>query len=205
MRFQLNIDKLMFETDGVWDMPLLEAAQTTFTGAEEVIPFNYAITERQPQNKGVHFFLDDYQFERVWTCPEKYGEILKRFKFVLTPDFSLYRNYPKIMQMFNHYRKQWCGCFFQSLGIDVIATACWSDEDSFEWCFDGMPQDTAVALSSVGTQMNKLAKRLFLAGYEKMKEKLHPRQILFYGQIPEELKKEELVKIASFSEERFRR
>lgn len=133
----------------------------------------YAITERQPQNKGVHFFLDDYQFERVWTYPEKYGEILKRFKFVLTPDFSLYRNYPKIMQMFNHYRKQWCGCFFQSLGIDVIATACWSDEDSFEWCFDGMPQGTAVALSSVGTQMNKRAKRLFLAGYEKMKEKLH--------------------------------
>lgn len=70
MRFQLNIDKLMFETDGVWDMPLLEATQTTFTGAEEVIPFNYAITERQPQNKGVHFFLDDYQFERVWTYPE---------------------------------------------------------------------------------------------------------------------------------------
>ena len=66
MRFQLNIDKLMFETDGVWDMPLLEATQTTFTGAEEVIPFNYAITERQPQNKGVHFFLDDDQFERVW-------------------------------------------------------------------------------------------------------------------------------------------
>ena len=64
---------------------------------------------------------------------------------------------------------------------------------------------TAVALSSVGTPRNNRAKRLFLAGYEKMKEKLHPRQILFYGQIPEELKKEELVKIASFSEERFRR
>ena len=85
MRFQLNIDKLMFETDGVWDMPLLEAAQTTFTGAEEVIPFNYAITERQPQNKGVHFFLDDYQFERVWTCPEKYGEILKKHGFRWSP------------------------------------------------------------------------------------------------------------------------
>lgn len=53
MRFQLNIDKLMFETDGVWDMPLLEAAQTTFTGAEEVIPFNYAITERQPQIRNI--------------------------------------------------------------------------------------------------------------------------------------------------------
>lgn len=26
MRFQLNIDKLMFETDGVWDMPLLRAS-----------------------------------------------------------------------------------------------------------------------------------------------------------------------------------
>lgn len=39
----------------------------------------------------VHFFLYDYKFERVWKNPENDLEKLKRYRAVLTPDFSVYR------------------------------------------------------------------------------------------------------------------
>ena len=41
-------------------------------------------------NRIVHFFLYDYKFEKVWKEPEKQVERLKRYKAILTPDFSMY-------------------------------------------------------------------------------------------------------------------
>lgn len=67
--------------------------------------FNYALKEKQPENIGVHFFLHDYQFERVWKYPDRYTECLSKFAFVLSPDFSPYADIPKALKVFNIYRK----------------------------------------------------------------------------------------------------
>ena len=71
-------------------------------------------------------------------------------------------------------------------GIKVIPTISWSDESSFEWCFDGEPIGGTVAVSSVGTQNNKHAKELFLNGYNEMMKRLEPETVIFYGTIPQE-------------------
>lgn len=70
----------------------------------------------------------------------------------------------------------------------MIPTVCWSDEKSFEWCFDGEPVGSTVAVSSVATQNNKTAKAAFLTGYEAMCDRLRSEAILFYGNVPEECK-----------------
>ena len=67
----------------------------------------------------------------------------------------------------------------------MIPTISWSDEASFEWCFDGEPVGGLVAVSSVGTQMNATARALFMAGYKEMLKRLNPSGILFYGFVPE--------------------
>lgn len=56
---------------------------------------------------------------------------------------------------------------------------------SYAWCFDGDPVGGMVAVSSVGTQMDKESKRLFRAGYDRMLERLAPSAILFHGDIPD--------------------
>lgn len=71
-------------------------------------------------------------------------------------------------------------------GIEVIPTICWSDEESFEWCFDGEPQGGTVAVSSVGTQRNKQSKQLFINGYNEMIKRLQPETVIFYGNVPDE-------------------
>jgi hypothetical protein len=152
---------------------------------------------------GVHFFLDDYQFNRCWNAPDKYIPILQKYKCVLSPDFSLYADFPKAIQIYNHYRKHWLGAYWQLNGIEVIPTICWSDKDSFEWCFDGEPVGGTVAVSSVGTQRSAATKELFLAGYQEMMKKLKPTQIIFYGSVPQECEGN-IIKISAF-QDKFRR
>ena len=180
-----NLDKAVFPGVGKYDIPHIlpmEVEQPV-----EMIGFNFAAKYKHPERVGIHFFLKDYQFSRLWTSPDMYTGMLRRFRFVCTPDFSMYTDFPLALQINSHYRKHWLGAYWQSKGITVIPTICWSDERSFEWCFDGEPEKSTVAISSVGTQLNERSKRLFLLGYQQMMSRLQPKMVLFHGRIPDEI------------------
>ena len=151
------------------------------------IGFNYAKTEKNPEDKIVHFYLDDYQFLRVLYNPDMYLSVLQRFKAVLSPDFSTYSDFPKAVQIFNHYRKQWLGAYWQYYGIDVIPTIGWSTPDSYEFCFDGIPRDSLICISTVGIYANKEWRYSFLDGYHKALDVLTPKKIIFYGKLYPEI------------------
>ena len=191
-----NLNKRIFKGVGPYEIPQIEA--THFESCE-FIGFNYAAQVKKREEKGIHFFLDDYQFERLWKTPDRYLSMLYEFKYVMTPDFSTYTDFPKIIQIYNHYRKHWIGAYLQENGIDVIPTISWSTPNSYEWCFDGEPEGGAVAVSSVGTQKSKKAKELFILGYKEMVRRLQPETIIFYGDVPEECT-ENIVKIKAFQE-----
>ncbi|MEE1552773.1 MAG: YfbU family protein [Lachnospiraceae bacterium] len=100
-----NLQHGFYAGAGKYDIPQLTGSK--ITDFPELIGFNYAKTTKNRQNKGVHFFLDDYQFLRLWNNPTAYLDILKGFRCVLTPDFSLYADFPTAMQIYNHYRKHY--------------------------------------------------------------------------------------------------
>lgn len=177
-----NCQKAIFDGTGIYGIPRLTPERVT---VDKFIGFNFAKTCKQPQDKGLHFFVDDYQFTRLWTNPDMYLDMLQKFKCVCTPDFSLYTDFPKAVQIFNHYRKYWLGAYWQLYGLTVIPTITWSDKDSYDWCFDGAPEGGAVAVSSVGTQLHKESRELFMSGYKEMLTRLQPSTIYFYGNIPE--------------------
>lgn len=179
-----NLERRIFDGVGEYGIPKLQPAH--FHGDCEFIGFNYAASAKDRQNKGVHFFIDDYQFNRLWANIDRYTEMLSQFKYVMTPDFSTYTDFPKAIQIYNHYRKHWVGAYLQEFGVNVIPTISWSTEDSFEWCFDGEPIHSTVAVSSVGAANSKEKKKLFLSGYNAMIERLQPESIIFYGNVPEE-------------------
>lgn len=179
-----NLERRIFEGVGGYGIPQLQP--THFTEECEFIGFNYATGEKNRADKGVHFFIDDYQFNRLWTNIDRYVDMLAQFKCVMTPDFSTYTDFPKAIQIYNHYRKHWVGAYLQECGVAVIPTISWSTADSFDWCFDGEPTHSTVAVSSVGAANSKTKKELFLAGYDAMLERLKPETIIFYGKVPEE-------------------
>ncbi|MBQ8804176.1 MAG: DUF4417 domain-containing protein [Tyzzerella sp.] len=197
--FQRDIEnwyKFNFEDVGKYGVPALLAE---IIETEQFIPFNYAKSCKNADKKGIHFFLHDYQFRRLWDMPERYMLMLQRFNCVCTPDYSLYTDMPKAMQIYHHYKKQWMGAYWQANGITVIPTVSWSDEESLSWCFDGIPKGAAVAVSSVGCLKDKASREGFMLGYQAMLNTLHPRQILFYGTVPEEVE-EKVICIGSFQE-----
>lgn len=192
-----NLEKKIYPGVGKYGIPQIEPAQIEFP--ECFIDFNAAKTAKDGAGKGVHFFIDDYRFNRLWTSPGNYVEMLSRFQCVMSPDFSTYTDFPSAIQIYNHYRKHWVGAYLQEAGIKVIPTISWSTPDSFEWCFDGEPKHSIVAISSVGTQRNKETQKLFSDGYKEMVKVLDPDTIIFYGPIPDECKGN-IVRIKSFQE-----
>lgn len=191
-----NLNRAIFGGTGKYDIPALFPEHCN---VGEFIGFNYAKTCKKPYDKGVHFFVDDYQFLRLWTNPDTYLDMLRKFKAVCTPDFSTYTDFPLAVQIYNHYRKHWLGAYWQQNGITVIPTISWSNEDSFSWCFDGEPVGGAVAVSSVGTMLNKDAHRLFMLGYNEMLARLKPDCIYFYGTVPAECTGN-IIRLAAYQE-----
>ena len=110
-------------TEGLFDIPRLQRVNVV---PEVIIPFNYALSfQGDRERTGIHFFIDDYQFERVWHQPEKYLNVLRKFQCVFTPDWSMYLDFPAAALLWNHYRKQVIGQFFQNNQIQVVPTVGW--------------------------------------------------------------------------------
>ncbi len=177
-----NLDLGRFETVGAYGIPRLYPIH--LDERIEWIRFNHALKEQSRSRLGVHFFIDDYLCLRVWNDPVRYAMFLRGFRAVMTPDFSLFADYAPAVQIYNHWRKHQLGAYWQSLSLTVIPSICWSDHDSYAWCFDGEPVGGTVAVSSVGTQKNPLARTLFLDGYMEMMRRLQPEKIIFFGDVP---------------------
>lgn len=179
----LNLEKAQYRGSGPYDIPVLRPVSIEEVGEiKEWISFNYVLSDKNPEGKCVHFFIDDYQFERIWNQPERYLDKLKQYKAVLTPDFSPYGDMPMAAQIFNHYRKHWIGVWLQNNGVTVIPTIRASrDERSLEWYLDGEPQGGVVAISSMWTS-DKESMDYFLREYNTMFDTLKPTKVFVYGE-----------------------
>lgn len=157
-----NLQKRIFDGVGNYGIPQLDPI--SYKVNCEFVPFNYAKSCKDRADKGIHFFIDDYQFNRLWNGIDRYVDMLSQFKYVMTPDFSTYTDFPKAIQIYNHYRKHWVGAYLQEVGVNVIPTISWSTPDSFEWCFVGEPTHSVVAVSSVGATNSKSKKEVVSMG-----------------------------------------
>ena len=191
-----NLNKAIYPGDGHFDIPFITPVECS---VDNWISFNFAKTCEDPEIHGVHFFIDDYQFNRVWAQPDAYLDRLRRFQAVCFPDFSTYTDFPRAVQIYNHYRKHWLGAYWQDHGITVIPTISWSDYSSFDWCFDGEPVGGMVAVSSVGTQNNPVTQELFITGYREMMDRLEPSTVIMYGNVPDDCYGN-IVRVGAFQE-----
>lgn len=164
-------------TDGFYQMPVIEPVSHI---PRDLIGFNYALTATD-KTSGIHFYIDDYQFERVWNQPEMYLEKLAEFDCILTPDFSLYTDMPMAMKIWNVYRSRLIGQMAQRLGCIVIPTVSWAEAETFCFCFDGLPKHATLSISTIGVKKEEYNFALWKAGVDEMIKRLEPETILVYG------------------------
>ena len=177
----LNLEKAQYSGVGKYDIPEILPVYD-LPDIREWIGFNYVLSDPDPKGKAVHFFLDDYQFERVWNNPDKYIDKLKQYVCVASPDFSPYGDMPLCLQIYNHYRKHWVGRYFQENGITVIPTIRSStDKRSLSWYLDGEPEESIVLISSMWATTSQEMEEAFVKEYSTMKRKLNPSKVFIYG------------------------
>jgi len=177
-RDNINLGLLPVEHTGKYDLPTL--APQSIELPDTLIPFNKAKTNYN-KNVGVHFFIDDYQFERVWRSPQLYLEMLRPYKMVLAPDFSLYLDIPMAVKIWNVYRSRLIAHYWQQQGLNIIPTLQWAEPRTFEFCFDGIPKNGIVAVSTLGAAKHRVSRELWKMGMKEAIKRLHPKTILLYG------------------------
>ena len=112
--------------DGILEIPKLQA----FAGdlnAETLVPFQ----ERNrfaSKNYALAFFEKDPEFKEVLDAPEDYVEDLKKFKFVVSPDCSMYRDAPLIAQLTNLNNSRKISYYWQTQGVIVLPLIRWGSD-----------------------------------------------------------------------------
>ena len=174
-----NMDLIDYSnlTNDFWQMPVIK--NNNFI-PDDLIGFNYAKTSKN-KNCGIHFYIDDYQFERIWHNPEKYVDILFDYDCILSPDFSLYMDMTMPLKIWNVYRSRQIGAFYQSKGIKVIPTISWAEKETFSFCFKGIPKGSIVSISTIGVKQDPNALQIWRDGVDEMIKQIEPKTILVYG------------------------
>ena len=176
-----------FLGNGTWQLPNIPKCTLT---AEELDGLRLIGYDRAKNGNDehfqrmVHFFHYDNKFEDVWTDPEKRVEVLRKYRAVLTPDFSMYIEMHPVLQLYNTFRNRWVGAYLANQNLKVVPTVNWGDETTFGFCFEGIAKGSAVAVSTyMASEHNnrKDQKDWFLAGYNEMLRRIEPSVVICYS------------------------
>lgn len=182
---KLKIVRNEFKTIGKYGMPLIKKQNIDINKINLWCYTKAKVNDNENINKTIHFFTYDWLFESVYDKPEIAMEKLESYYAMLSPEFSLYWDMPKALQIYNTFKNRWCGAYFQKNGKLVIPTVCCAGPESYDFCFDGIEQGSIVAISTYCREDNKLE---FLKSYNKMLEVIKPSGIICYGEPFQEMK-----------------
>lgn len=167
------------ELVGKYDFPQLEPINADVSGLKPV-PFHLARQEKNPRKVVVHCFTHDFQFETLWREPLKSIETLQNFKYVIPCDFSFYSDMPLALQIYQVYRARAIHHYLSCFGMKCIPVVGWSDESSFDFCFDGLPQNSTLAVNTNGCFF-KAGKEAYRKGFSEMCRRLNPSRVIVVG------------------------
>lgn len=169
---------------GKYKMPLLNPTKEV---PFNVIGFNERSGVKDPSNHWVDFFIDDALFECFWNNPEKNLNQLRRFAGIVSTDYSMYPEMLPGQRIWNCTRNRVMAYYLQSNGFNVIPVACWCSEEDFDWCFDGLPEDSSIAITTNGCKSSLYAKRVFLNGVRELQSRKAPANLIVCGRAMPEL------------------
>lgn len=171
--------------DGYFELPQIKTSNQL---PDKVITFSKAMARTWDDfDCWVMFYEHDIKFERLWHNPKQYLAKLKKFKGIISPDFSLYRNMPLCMQMWNTYRGRAIAVWLQNNGIEIIPNVRFGDERTFSFCFDAVEENKTVAVGTHGCIKRKEDKIFFKIGLARMVQRLSPKTIIVYGSAPDSI------------------
>ena len=175
--------------DGVFEIPHIPGPK------EIIIPKGMIPFSKRKQSKthleAVSFYEHDIKFKTILTSTDKYISELNDFPAIISPDCSLYRDMPFVLQITNTYMNRAIGVYLYANGFYVIPNVRWGDERTYTTCeisekiaFLGVDRNSIVSIGTYGCIRGKENKYHFKAGLEAMLDELTPKVVLVYGSMP---------------------
>lgn len=182
--------------DGLLEIPVIH------NNAEIIIPQGMVPFSERNKSKDkkdfVCFYEHDIKFRNILTATKEQIEDLKRFPGVISPDCSLYRDMPLVLQMMNVYLNRQVGHYLQTQGIYVIPNIRWGDERSYTrliptelpFAFLGVEKGGIYSIGTYGCCKTTENKHYLREGLRSFIKEIKPKIILVYGAMPKSIFKE---------------
>lgn len=169
--------------DGKEEIPRIKTSNLL---PEKVVPFSKA-RRIQKFDSWMHFYEYDSVFECLWNNPQRYLSVIKRYKGIISPDYSLYYDMPLCMQIWNTYRGKALACWLYENGVEIIPNVRWGDERTFKLACLGVEQNKTIAVGTHGCIKTVDGRNMFIAGFDYVINKLKPKTVIVYGRMPDKI------------------
>lgn len=151
-----------------------------------------------------HCFVKDNLQNHYWNHPSQGLEKIKGLAGIISTDFSMYRDYSIERQKWNCYKNRVIAYHWQQLFKNVIPTASWSTPQSYEWCWDGLPKKSVLAITTNGVVTDKEGYRLFIGGLDELIRQKDPIALVvcghFFAWMERKYPNVQMIKIKSFGQ-----
>jgi hypothetical protein len=179
-----------------WNCPRLN----TFALSQVELTPRYGIPQMQPchyvpdalfpweersKYKGhgaIHFYCEDAYLNSIWDSAAKYPvpSVVKRAGVALSPDYSVFTDWPMALNLWNVYRSRLLGALWQSHGIHVVPSLMWGETlTQGSYLFDGLPTGGVFAISTGHAQGED--EDVFKDFYQAAIATVKPSLVLVYG------------------------
>lgn len=129
----------------------------------------------------IHFFEDDYRFERFWKDPDRYLPRLQAAAGVIAPDYSTYANMPRALQIERTLRNFTLGAWLQRNGVPTIANVRLCGADSVSWALAGVPEQSSLAIGLHGCIRDVENRKAVVEELRIICESKQPTALIVYG------------------------
>ena len=156
----------------------------TWEEAKAIYKKNISVKSDFLYDAFVCFYIDDYKFDGprgIWHDAKHALAVLCHFAGVITPDFSTYQDFPEPLKIYATYRMRLMGYWLGRNGLAVINNVRWGTEETYSYCFDGIPKNSVVCIGTAGSPRKLIDRERFEKGLEELVRVLQPYTILIYG------------------------
>lgn len=141
------------------------------------------------------FYEHDARFARFLEDAASYLDHIRKFAGIVSPDCSLYRDMPLILQMVNTYLNRALGHFLQTHGLVVIPNVRWGDDRSYRgipgflepFALKGVERGSVVSIGTYGCIKGEENRFFLRDGLGEMLNVIAPEKVLVYGRMPNDI------------------
>lgn len=168
------LSSLDYDTDS--EMPLIDPISQWPLGA---VP--YSKRNMAQCADWVCFYENDSSSEEAWRDPLGVAERLKAYPGVIAPDFSVYGDMPKHVQMWQIFRSCALAALWQQCDIAVIPNIRCARSDLLPIACGGIETGSTVAIGTYGFTRDLEERRIIEETIDYIGSEISPQRLVIYG------------------------